>query len=80
MWRGDKTPLVQGGGRRAGLSARSLRPPEQLLLLAPVFFWGGGRVDLGFFLFEKRWKIVWWQMPWMGSTFLPPNTLGSPLI
>lgn len=78
MWRGDKTPLVRGGGRRAGLSACSLRPPEQLLLLAPV--WGGeGGVDLGFFLFEKHWKIVWWQMPWMGRTFLPKTPSASPL-
>lgn len=48
MWRGDKTPLVQGGGRRAGPSARSLWPPEQLLLLAPVL---GGLTCLFFFSF-----------------------------
>ena len=70
MRRGDKTPLVRGGGRRRGRLRARCGPHNSCCFWLPLGRAGG--VDLGvLFLYEKRWKIVRWQMPGVGSRFLP---------
>lgn len=65
---GRQNPSCAGRREASGAVCTLAVAPRTVVASGSGF---GGEFDLVFFLFEKCWKIVQWQKPWMGSTFLP---------